>query len=81
MDPRQRQIDEAVKKSYYADQTPQQAIGLAGCYRPSPAEEAEKQAMDHFDRGGKAQRAAEFLRKHPEFDEFIRLIREGVIGI
>lgn len=87
MDLRQKQINEAVENAYYANTCAQQpmaqsvGIGIQGCYRPSPAEEAEKQAADHFERGSKAQRAAEFLRKHPEFDEFIQLIRQGVIGI
>lgn len=55
--------------------------GRCGEYRQSPAEEAEKRAYSLAQESDKARQAAEFLRAHPEFDEFIHLIRKGVIGI
>lgn len=87
MDFQQKQREQ--EKAYDADQMSAQnqqnmkmGMGIAGSgYRPSPAEEAEQQAAEHLDRAGKAQQAAAFLRAHPEFDEFIQLIRKGVIGI
>lgn len=48
---------------------------------PSMAEEAYKRAQDHAEIAEKAIHAADFLRKHPEFEEFIRLIRKGSIQI
>ena len=61
--------------------------GLSGCgamgnkYRPSLREEQEKSAQYHAEQSLKNQQAAAFFAAHPEFDEFIRLIRSGVIGI
>lgn len=49
--------------------------------RPSLREEAEKSVASHYEQAAKADRAAAFFREHPEFDEFIQLIRSGVIGI
>jgi hypothetical protein len=48
---------------------------------PSMAEEAYKLAQNHAEIAEKAIQAADFLRKHPEFEEFIRLIRKGSIQI
>jgi hypothetical protein len=51
-------------------------------YRPPTlADEQEKSASHHFEQASKAQQAAAFLRLNPAFDEFIRLIRKGVIQI
>ena len=56
--------------------------GLAGSTRrPSLREEAEKSVASHYEQAAKAERSAAFFREHPEFDEFIQLIRSGVIGI
>lgn len=49
--------------------------------RRSLREEAEQQASQHLEQADKKARAATFFREHPEFDEFIQLIRNGVIGI
>ena len=49
--------------------------------RSSLREEAEKQVEYHAECASKADRAASFFREHPEFDEFIQLVRSGVIGI
>ncbi len=49
--------------------------------RPSLREEAEKQVGYHREQADKSDRAIAFFREHPEFDEFIQLIRAGVIGI
>lgn len=58
-----------------------QPVGLAGEYRPSPAEEASKRQHYHLEEAQKAARAAEFFQANPAFSEFITLIRSGVIGI
>lgn len=69
-----------------ANDTCAQAVGYAtqsattGSYRPpTMREQAEKNAQYHFDLHIKAQQAASFLAAHPEFDEFIRLIRSGAL--
>lgn len=46
---------------------------------PTLAEQAEKNAQYHFEEHAKSQKAASFLTAHPEFDEFIKLIRAGSI--
>jgi hypothetical protein len=58
--------------------------GIAGCdtaaYRPPTlAEQAEKNAAFHLTEHIKNQNAAYFLSAHPEFDEFIRLVRSGAV--
>jgi hypothetical protein len=67
-----------------------QAIGgaIGGCTtdtvgscRSSLREEAERQVGYHRVQADRQDRAAAFFREHPEFDEFIQLIRSGVIGI
>jgi len=52
-----------------------------GSIRPSLCEEAETQAGHHRNEAERQNRAAAFFREHPEFDEFIQLIRNGTIGI
>ena len=42
-------------------------------------EEAEKRFMDHRQSADKAERAIVFLSENPAFDEFVRLVRAGVI--
>lgn len=49
--------------------------------RPSLLHESVRRAQEHQEQAVKHERAAMFLSKHPEFDEFIRLIREGVISV
>jgi hypothetical protein len=60
-----------------------QAIGgvTQAWHRPSLREEAEKSVGYHREQADKQDRAAAFFREHPEFDEFIQLIRSGTIGI
>lgn len=65
-------------------ETHQAAVMNAGCdaeayYPPTLAQQAEKSAQYHFEEQVKAQKAASFLQAHPEFDEFIRLVRAGSI--
>ena len=64
-------------------QAGQAVSGLHGCdaRRSSLREESEKQSAHHYEQAAKAERSAAFFREHPEFDEFIQLIRAGVIGI
>ncbi|MGC1784154.1 MAG: hypothetical protein WA708_16650 [Acidobacteriaceae bacterium] len=66
----------------------QQSNGLAGDtvgmgqLRPATMrEQAEKNVGYHRDQADKQDRAAAFFRENPAFDEFIQLIRSGVIGI
>lgn len=49
--------------------------------RPSLREEAEKNFHSRSELASKAGQAAKFLASYPEFDEFVRLIREGAIQI
>jgi hypothetical protein len=81
-------FNEATEKLYAQEQQAQcggQAVRGIGVDTAQPwqtqREEAEKNARFHFERAGKAARAAAFFGEHPEFDEFIQLIRAGVIGI
>lgn len=58
--------------------------GSAAWYKPSMAEEQEKMSGYHSDIATKAAQAAQaslFFRRHPEFEEFIRLIRSGAIQL
>jgi hypothetical protein len=49
--------------------------------RPSPLEEMEKRQAHNSEEGQKLYEGTSFLRRHPEFNEFIHLIRTGAIGI
>ena len=77
------------KEKAYRDQCGVQAqtpmVGLTGecnmSYRPTPRQEAEKNKDYHSQEAHKAAAAVEFFQKHPEFSEFIQLIRTGSIGI
>jgi hypothetical protein len=42
-------------------------------------DEAQKRSIQHREIADKAQAAAIFLHQHPEFDEFVRLVRRGAI--
>ena len=57
------------------------ADDCAKAVRPSLRAEAEMRVGRLRTEADKADRAAAFFREHPEFDEFIQLIRSGVIGI
>jgi len=81
---KKRAEQEAVNRQAYAPMEQQQVIGCAmamGTRRPSLREEAEQQVGYYRSEADKKDRAAAFFREHPEFDEFIQLIRSGVIGI
>ena len=57
-----------------------QAVAGIGSYRrPTLQEEAEKQAIHHSEMANKCAQAAAFLSANPAFDEFVRLVRAGVI--
>lgn len=79
------------ERAHYAAQQ-QQNLGAAqtegyrgdcekSSYRPSPAEEAEKDFRYYGELAQKRGEAAKFLQQHPEFSRFIELIRKGAIGI
>jgi len=77
---------EAMRPSNLGEQYPicQQYQGVPQqnmTYRSTPTEEQEKKMAYYADESVKAQQAVIFLKAHPEFDEFIRLIRSGAIGI
>ena len=56
------------------------AVSGVGYYRrPTLQEEAEKQAIHHSEMANKCAQAAAFLSANPAFDEFVRLVRAGVI--
>ena len=62
------------------DQCGQAAMGQTPS-RPgySLRDEAQKRAMHHHEQADKAQQSAVFLSQHPEFEEFIRLVRSGAL--
>lgn len=90
-----KSLDEVAEKMKAQNQTAQSPLGYepaqcgqavagtCGCdaRRPSLREEAEKSVASHYEKAAKAERSLAFFRDHPEFDEFIQLIRSGVIGI
>jgi hypothetical protein len=47
--------------------------------RPSLREDAEKNVGYHREQADKQDRAVAFFRENPAFDQFIQLVREGVI--
>ena len=52
----------------------------ARTYRPpTMQEQAEKAADHHAEQHGKQRAAANFFAAHPEFDQFIQLVRQGAI--
>ena len=68
-----RGIGNAVNRDCYDTQ-------VQTSYRlPTLREEAEKQIGYHREQADKADRAIAFLRDNPAFDEFVRLVRAGVI--
>jgi hypothetical protein len=79
---------DAMSKQAYASATQElrghgvtgRDMGIGVC-RSSLREEAENQVGYHRSEADKKDRAVAFFREHPEFDEFIQLIRSGVIGI
>ena len=81
----ENKLNAAAEKMKFAAQAQcEQAIGGdAQAYQPrrTQREEAEKNMGFHMEQADKAARAATFFREHPEFDEFIHLVRSGAIGI
>lgn len=62
------------------DQCATQAVGVCAGRAPyTLCEEAAKSEQHHYEEAAKAGSAARFLSSHPEFDEFIRLVRSGAI--
>lgn len=61
--------------------TPQAAMGAVcgGTFDPSLSAEARRSEQFHYEQASKAGDAARFLSSHPEFDEFIRLVRSGAL--
>lgn len=43
------------------------------------SEDAQRNEQFHYEQAAKAGNAARFLSAHPEFDEFIRLVRAGAL--
>jgi len=80
------QAEQAYHNQSPTGATDQRVMGTAPPKVPSRLgyslrDEAQKRAMHHHDQADKAQAAANFLAMHPEFEEFIRLIRSGSISI
>lgn len=79
--------EESKKLAYEGD--PQQGNALNGAagsvqggtpYRPPTLREsAEKSVEYHREQADKSAMALAFFRAHPEFDEFVRLVRLGSI--
>jgi len=59
--------------------TPNMSTCTAGRAPYTLCEEAAKSEQHHYDEAAKAGSAARFLSAHPEFDEFVRLVRSGAI--
>ena len=84
LDGLQEQAKMAAEKAYQdRNYSPaQDAIQGTASVRPSTLkDEAAKSAQYHSTEANKAAAAHVFLAAHPEFDEFIRLIRSGSIHI
>lgn len=64
----------------YTDGCAGQPVGVLSS-RQTLAEEAAKSVQYHAEAHSKSTAAYQFLTKHPEFDEFVRLIRSGSIQI
>jgi hypothetical protein len=58
---------------------PQESPSTLGSIPYSLRDEAAKSAQYHQEQAVKHEKAAFFLSQHPELDEFIRLVRQGVI--
>lgn len=59
-----------------------EGLGPKPPYRgPSMAEMHGKTAAHHAEQADKSAKAQTFFATHPEFDEFIQLIRQGAIQI
>jgi len=72
-------VNEAQTKAY-ADTCQTSTAGMAGKPRPySLRDEAARRAENHYQEANKAQSAALFFSQHPEFEDFIRLVRQGAI--
>lgn len=65
----------APQRPYYGDE----CVGQAPYQPPTLREEAQKSVGYHREQADKADRAIAFLRENPAFDEFVRLVRAGVI--
>jgi hypothetical protein len=80
-------LKDKIQAEAAAQYSEQKTIGMgvapmqANKRRSTLAEEAHSAAIHHSEQSQKHYQSAEFLSKHPEFDEFIRLIRSGVIHI
>jgi hypothetical protein len=59
----------------------QQVMGIQGNqgHTHSLRDEALKSASYHQERADKISKTADFLTRHPEFEEFIALVRSGAI--
>jgi hypothetical protein len=69
-----------VTGAQYRDSTPMQYQTVGQGRRPyTLREEAGKSAEHHRAESQKHSAAYDFLSAHPEFDEFIRLVRSGAI--
>lgn len=70
------------EKAYYGDicgATQTNTAQACGTREWNLRDEAGKQAQFHQEQANKAMMAASFLSAHPEFDEFIRLVRSGAL--
>jgi len=65
----------------YSSNCPQESISSQSQHRRTMREQHEGQVGFHNQELNRHDRAAAFFRAHPEFDEFILLIRDGVIQL
>ena len=85
----QQQITKELNANRYDEQKQQQQAaaapglsqgGMCGSPRPfTLAAEAETRMREHAEAHDKHSAAYQFLTLHPEFDEFVRLVRSGSI--
>lgn len=68
-------------KDYEQDEMAGQVMGTTGSSKVSRADQLEKQAFSFRERAEKAEKAANFLKSHPEFEVFLNLQREGVFEL
>ena len=84
MNMNEAKLKQAAEQKYQAS-TPMrpecgEALGTQS-YRPSPADEAARNAVYHSEQSMKHSRAADFFQTNPAFSDFVELIRSGAIQI
>lgn len=79
--PSARKLDEERQKYENSCAEQAQTTNACGVRAVSLAEQHTHQAQFHSGQAVKSRMAAAFFREHPEFEEFISLLRSGVVQL